>query len=75
MAEAQGEGLWCEQDARATIKVPTHRATPPPPLRVSGLAKRADKKSTLERIGGCGGVGRQLEPEYTGDVPTSSKIL
>jgi hypothetical protein len=34
---------------RATIKVPTHRATPPPPLQISWLLKRVEKKPTRER--------------------------
>ena len=33
---------------RATMKVPTHRATPPPPLRMGGLLKRSDKKPPHE---------------------------
>ncbi len=47
------EDLRGEQDARATIKVPTHRATPPPPLQVSGLLKRIGKKLTLKRGKPC----------------------
>ena len=43
----RGERISVVDWTRATTRVPTHRATPPPPLRVSGLLKRIDKKFTL----------------------------
>ena len=46
----QGERISGVNGTRATIKVPTHRATPPSPLRMSGLLKRAVKEPTLEGI-------------------------
>ena len=46
----RGERVAVGNGTRATIKVPTHRATPPPPLQMSELLKRADKKLTLESV-------------------------
>jgi hypothetical protein len=68
----RGVGKWLGGDTcvalfsgvngtRATIKVPTHRTTPPPPLRVSGLLKRTYKKATLERLHP---VGRDASRPY-----------
>jgi hypothetical protein len=37
---------------RATTRVPTHLATPPPPLRMSGLLRRIGKQLTGESGGG-----------------------
>ena len=42
------EVFRCVNGTRATRKVPTHRATPPPPLRMSELPKGIDKKLTHE---------------------------
>ncbi|MDQ6645133.1 MAG: hypothetical protein M3Y76_11860 [Chloroflexota bacterium] len=56
-------GLSGEQDARATIKVSTHRATPPPPLQMSRLLRWIDKKPTPESGRGVvDGGGRLRRP-------------